>query len=747
MTRFLRYTLFCLGLTSMQVVSAQSPSDRDIERMLRGMSVKEKVGQMTQIDLGVIGRGVPCALQHPVSLDTAKCRIAFQQYRVGSVLNVGCGSGALYRQEWATILQGIHQLNQSMNTSGIPILYGIDAIHGANYTKGATLFPQPLAQAATWNSGLVKQAHEVCAYEVRATGIPWNFSPVLDLGRQPLWSRFFETFGEDVYLAKTMSRSAIEGYQGNDIQNPFKVAACMKHFLGYSNSVSGRDRTPASMDERTLREYYLPTFEEAIAAGAHTIMINSGEINGTPVHANADILTDLLRNELQFKGVAVTDWEDVYKLVDLHRVAANRKEAVYMAVMAGIDLCMTPNDFEFADLLIELVEEGRIPEARLDLSVRRLLILKRNLGLFEQTVFPSEMYPLFGSKQHADIAYQTAAEAITLLKNENNVLPLQTNDNIVVCGNAAYSTIYLNGAWTHTWQGTDASYVNPGKLTIAEAIQAQGNNKVFVIPSSQNLNSDALDMSLFRQANKIILCLGETPSTEVPGNINDLHLSNNEYALIHRLHALGKPIILVCAFNRPRLLEPIINKVSAIVYTYWSGDEGGCALADILYGKVNPSGKLPFTYPRYANAFVHYDRKRTEDLDTDFSMKAYNPLFDFGYGLSYSNFTYSNMQISDTVLGTNGTIEVRVRVKNNSQRVGKEVVQLYYNDLVASITPSVKKLMAYEKIELKPMEEKEVRFECKVAQFSFINKELERTTEPGFIELMIHENKQRIYVQ
>ncbi|MBU3677630.1 MAG: glycoside hydrolase family 3 protein, partial [Chitinophagaceae bacterium] len=514
MTRFFQYTLFCLGLTAMQLALAQSPSNRDIERMLRGMSVKDKVGQMTQIDLGVIARGAPCALQQPVSLDTAKCRIAFQQYRVGSVLNVGCGSGALYRQEWATILKGIHQFNQTLNPSGIPILYGIDAIHGANYTKGATLFPQPLAQAATWNQALVKQAHEVTAYEVRATGIPWNFSPVLDLGRQPLWSRFFETFGEDVYLAKTMSRSAIEGYQGNDVRNPFKVAACMKHFLGYSNPMSGRDRTPAFIDERTLREYYLPTFEEAIHAGAHTIMINSGEINGTPVHANADILTDLLRNELGFQGVAVTDWEDVYKLVDLHRVAANRKEAVYMAVMAGIDLCMTPNDFEFADLLLELVEEGRIPEVRLDLSVRRLLTLKRNLGLFEQTVFPAEMYPLFASKQHADIAYQTAAEAITLLKNENDVLPFQAKDKIVVCGNAAYSTVYLNGAWTHTWQGTDTSYVNPGKLSIAEAIQTHGKNAVFVIPNQNDFNRDSLDLTLFRQADKIVLCLGETPSTE-----------------------------------------------------------------------------------------------------------------------------------------------------------------------------------------------------------------------------------------
>ena len=729
-------------------VLAQPKNSRDIEAILRQMSIEEKAGQMTQIDLGVIAKGAPCALTQPVSLDTAKLRKAIETYHIGSVLNVGCGSGALTLNEWHSLLDELHRYNTAWSKSGIPILYGIDAIHGANYTKGATLFPQPLAQAATWNPTLIKKGYEATAYEVRATGIPWNFSPVLDLGRQPLWSRFFETFGEDVYLAKTMTQAAIEGYQGKDVKNPFKVAACMKHFLGYSMPLSGRDRTPTWIDERTLREYFLPTFEEAIRCGAKTVMINSGELNGIPVHANADILTELLRNELGFKGVAVTDWEDVYKLVDLHRVAANKKEAVYQAVMAGVDLCMVPNDFVFTDLLVELVKEGRIPEKRLDLSVRRILQLKMELGLFDQSRFPMSMYPLFGSANHTELAYQTATESITLLKNTASVLPLKTNESLVVLGESANLNTYLNGAWTHTWQGVDTAYQTPGKQTILDALK-QGSSKsvTYISNWEQAFPAHTALPTYLSTADKIIICLGEKPSTEVPGNINDLALLEKEYKFIEQVHSLGKPIILVCAFNRPRLLEPIINKVSAVLYTYWPGDEGGRAIADILYGKVNPSGKLPFTYPRYSNALIHYDRKRTEDLDIDFSMNAYQPLFDFGHGLSYAETEYSNLTVSDTVIVKNKTINVRVLVKNKSNIATKEVVQLYYNDLVASVTPSVKKLMAFQKINLAPYEEKEVSFSCSADQFSFINKNLERVSEPGDIELMINQFKQRVYVE
>ena len=723
--------------------------DVNIVALIKKMSIEEKAGQMTQIDLGVIAEGGICALKNPQTIDLKKIQEAISKYHIGSILNVGCGSGTISLENWHKILNTIHLENARLSKNNIPILYGIDAIHGANYTIGATLFPQQIAQAATWNPALVKKGYEITAYEVRATGIPWNFSPVLDLGRQPLWSRFFETFGEDVYLAKTMTKVAIEGYQGNDVSNPYKVASCMKHFLGYSMPLSGKDRTPAWISDRELREYFLPTFQTAISSGAKTVMINSGDINGTPVHANYDILTKLLRNELGFKGVAVTDWEDIYKLVYVHRIAKTKKEAVKMAIMAGIDMSMTPNDFEFTTLLVELVKEGSIPESRLDLSVKRILQLKKDLALFSQTEFEQSKYPLFGSEEHAKASYDVAKESMTLLKNKNNILPLKSNDKIFVCGPAANSLNLLNGAWTHTWQGVDPSYNTKNKFTILDALQNQNGLNVSYelgvsIDSIQNIEACLREA---KKADKIIICVGETPSTEIVGNINDLTLSFPQIELINQLATLEKPIILVCNFNRPRILNVIESKVDAILYSYLPGDEGGKAIKDVLIGIENPSGKLPFTYPRFVNSFVHYDHKATEDLDVDFSMNAYKPQFDFGFGMSYTTFEYSNLIVSDTNLYDKQKITVSVTVKNTGKVKGKEVVQLYYNDLVASITPSVKKLTKFSKIELKPNETRKIEFEIKKSDFSFINKDLKRVTEPGEIELIINNLKKIIYVQ
>ncbi len=723
--------------------------DVNIVALIKKMSIEEKAGQMTQIDLGVIAEGGICALKNPQTIDLKKIQEAISKYHIGSILNVGCGSGTISLENWHKILNTIHLENARLSKNNIPILYGIDAIHGANYTIGATLFPQQIAQAATWNPALVKKGYEITAYEVRATGIPWNFSPVLDLGRQPLWSRFFETFGEDVYLAKTMTKVAIEGYQGNDVSNPYKVASCMKHFLGYSMPLSGKDRTPAWISDRELREYFLPTFQTAISSGAKTVMINSGDINGTPVHANYDILTKLLRNELGFKGVAVTDWEDIYKLVNVHRIAKTKKEAVKMAIMAGIDMSMTPNDFEFTTLLVELVKEGSIPESRLDLSVKRILQLKKDLALFSQTEFEQSKYPLFGSEEHAKVSYDVAKESMTLLKNKNNILPLKSKDKIFVCGPAANSLNLLNGAWTHTWQGVDPSYNTKNKFTILDALQNQNGLNVSYelgvsIDSIQNIEACLREA---KKADKIIICVGETPSTEIVGNINDLTLSFPQIELINQLATLEKPIILVCNFNRPRILNVIESKVDAILYSYLPGDEGGKAIKDVLVGIENPSGKLPFTYPRFVNSFVHYDHKATEDLDVDFSMNAYKPQFDFGFGMSYTTFEYSNLIVSDTNLYDKQKITVSVTVKNSGKVKGKEVVQLYYNDLVASITPSVKKLTKFSKIELKPNETRKIEFEMKKSDFSFINKDLKRVTEPGEIELIINNLKKIIYVQ
>ncbi len=740
---FLPFLLLCL--------SAKAQTSTDLDALLKQMTLAEKVGQMSQIDMGVIAVGDICNLKNPQTIDIQKLKTAVEKYHIGSILNVGCGSGTIALDDWRKIMALIDTENKKNSRLKIPILYGIDAIHGATYTKGSTLFPQEIGQAATWNPAMVERANEISAYETRASALPWNFSPVLDLGRNPLWSRFFETYGEDVYLAKAMTRAAITGLQGNNTNNPYKVAACMKHFLGYSAPLSGKDRTPAWISDRELREYFLPTFQQAIAAGAKTVMINSGEINGTPVHANYDILTTLLRNELGFKGVAVTDWEDIYKLMDKHRVAANKKQAVKMAIMAGIDMSMTPNDFQFNDLLVELVKEGAVPEARIDESVLRILTLKRDLGLFEQMYFDKNLYEKFGSKEYAEVSYNIAGESMTLLKNKNNILPLQSKtEKILVCGAAANSLNLLNGAWTHTWQGVDTAYNNKGKLTILEALQQNFGKKNILYAKGSSLDSlKELKYCLqqAKKADKIIVCLGEKPCTEGVGNIDNLDLPQAQRTLVAELSKLHKPIILVCAFNRPRIIHDIVPLADAVLYAYLPGDEGGRAIADCINGTINPSGKLPFTYPKAANDLVHYDHKTTEEADVDFSMNAYRPEFDFGFGLSYSDFEYAPMKLSKTTLADSETIELSVTITNKSSRKGSEVVQLYYKDMVASITPCAKKLMGFQKISLNAGESKTVGFIISKDDFSFINKKLERITEAGEIELQINQHRKIIVIQ
>ena len=738
--------LFVNGFTSY----SQNPKiSMNIDSIIQLMTVEEKVGQMTQIDLGVIAEGNICKLKNPQSINLEKLKVAIQQYHIGSILNVGCGSGTISLDNWHSILNTIHSENKKTSRLQIPIIYGIDAIHGANYTMGATLFPQEIGQAATWNPSLVKQIYQTTAYETRASGIPWNFSPVLDLGRQPLWSRFFETFGEDIYLAKTMVKVAVEGQQGASVNNPYKLASCMKHFLGYSMPLSGKDRTPAWISDRELREYFLPTFEAAIKQGAKTVMINSGEINGTPVHINYDILTKLLRDELGFKGVAVTDWEDIYKLVNVHRVAENKKEAVRLAIMAGVDMSMTPNDFEFNKLLIELVKEGAISESRINISVKRILQLKYDLGLFTQTEFSKEKYPLFGSKEHTEISYKAASESITLLKNNNHTLPLKKNENVFVCGPAANSLMLLNGAWTHSWQGTDTLYETPNKQSILKALESVSQTSIpySIGTSTEKIIDIETCVKKAAEADKIIVCLGETPCTELPGNIDNLSLPTAQEKLVLKLLELKKPIILICCFNRPRIIKNISDKVEAILYCYLPGDEGGRAIADCIYGNVNPSGKLPFTYPADVNAFLHYDHKTSEELATNFTMNGYQPAFDFGFGLSYSTFTYGELVMSKNELTDNDSVKLSIEVKNNSKVKGHEVVQVYYHDLFASITPSAKRLFAFEKITLEPFETKSVSCYVRKEDLSFINKDLIRITEPGDFEIIINKQKKMLHVK
>ncbi len=730
-----------LCLLAAHTMSAQ-PSV-DIDQLISSMSLEEKVGQMCQVDLGVVAKGDICQLKIPQQIDKEKLRRAIEKYQVGSILNVGCGAGAMTLDQWRSILLEIETTNQTYQKHNIPIIYGIDAIHGAGYTLGSILLPQQLAQAATWNPELVQRGYEMTAYETRASGLPWNFSPVLDLGRQPLWSRFFETFGEDIHLAKSMTTAAIQGLQGEDISDPYRLAACMKHFLGYSNPISGKDRTPVYMSDLTLREYYLPTFQRAIALGAATVMINSGEIDGIPVHANKDILTGLLRDELGFEGVAVTDWEDIWKLVNFHHVAATKKEAVKMAIDAGIDMSMVPNDMEFCDLLIALVKEGSISMERIDLSVRRILQLKKNLGLFEHFTYPKEKYPDFGSYKHKDISYLTAAESITLLLNENNTLPLQEKDKVLFCGPGADAPIYLLGAWSRSWQGIDSDLPEESIWDVATVEM----NAEILQWNENSASSPTTLATLSKDAKAIIICLAEKPSTELPGNSHSIELPESQKALVREMKALGKKVILVCNFNRPLIITEEVEMADAVVYAYQPGTMGATAIVDVLLGRISPSGKLPFTYPKYINTLVHYDRKHSEEMAPDFTNTAYDPLFDFGHGLSYSTFSYGALHLDQKNFKIEDSIRIDIDIKNTGTRDAKEVVQVYYSDEVASVTPSVRRLCGYQKVKIKSGETKKVTISIPVSELSFVGRDLQRVVEPGDFIINVNGQTKKIHVQ
>lgn len=718
-------------------------SNVDIDALIAKMTIEEKVGQMTQLNLDVVCEGGIYNLVEPHHIEPAKLHKALVEYHVGSILN--CGGHAYGLDQWHTIINTIQQVATTETRLKIPVIYGIDAIHGANYTLGSTLFPQPLAQAASWNTDMVKRGGEITAYEVRATGIPWNFSPVLDLGRDPRWSRLFETYGEDVLLATEMGLATIEGYQGNNLADAYHVAACMKHFLGYSMPRTGKDRTPVYIDEIQLREYFLPTFQAAINAGAATVMINSGELNGIPVHADKKILTDLLRSELGFKGVAVTDWEDIMKLNNIHMVAPTLKDAVYMAIDAGIDMCMVPNDYDFTILLTELVKEGKISEARLDVSVKRILELKKQLGLFEQPFTPANTdYKKFGSAEFARAAQNMAEESITLLKNNNQTLPLNLETKIFVTGPAANSTTYLNGAWTRTWQGADTIWNDQSKYTIREAFNAA--TTTFI--ASDNMSDASVREKMLAAAKAsdvIIICLGEKPSTEKVGDIDALTMPDNQQQLVGLLKSVGKPIVLVLVENRPLIVNDIEPLCDAIVLAYEPGDYGGLALANIIYGKVNPSGKLPFTYPRHEASLLWYDHKHTETLDQTFGRKAFNPQWEFGYGLSYTTFQYSNLKISNDTLST-GNLQISVDVTNTGNSAGKEVVQLYIADRYASITPSVKRLRGFEKVEIKPGATLIVTFTISAKDLAFVGRDEQWISEAGWFDIMLGSEKSSFYL-
>lgn len=725
-------------------MKSQSTSiDNKIGHIISQMTLAEKVGQMTQVTLAVISNGPMENPKMPQRIDSLKLKEAILKYHVGSIL--GVVNHAYSREHWYQLQKQIQDMAARTRLK-IPIIYGVDAIHGATYTLGATLFPQEIGMAATWNPTLMEKAASITAYETRASAIPWVFSPVLGLGKQPAWPRLYETLGEDVYLAKTMGRAIIKGYQGNDISNKYKVASCMKHYLGYSFPLSGKDRTPAWIPEVYLREYFLPPFAEAVKAGAHTLMINSSIVNGIPVHANHHFLTDILRNELHFKGIAVSDWEDIKNLYSRYHYASSDKEAVKMAVMAGVDMSMVPYDYSFEKYLIELVKEGQVPMWRINQAVKRILRVKEELGLFDHPYYPESDYPDFGSAAFQKVNLKSAQESITLLKNQSQVLPLpKKHVKILVTGFAANSMEALNGGWSYTWQGTETDKYTKDKLTILKAIEKKiGKNNVLYTKGTLFNKSldDRQTLRMARQADYIILCLGELAYAETPGNINDLYLPDNQAKFALKLAKTGKPVILVLTEGRPRLISKFADKMKGIIMAYLPGNQGGNAISDVLFGDVNPSGKLPITYPKYPNSLENYDITYGEQY-----IHAYDPQFPFGFGLSYTSFAYDNLKLSSDTMVGDQNITVSVDIKNTGKRAGKEVAELFVGDLYASIVPPVKQLRGFDKIELQPGETRTVKFTLNKEDLSFINKKLKRVTEPGEFNLFINHLTAKFYVK
>ncbi|HTD39680.1 MAG TPA: glycoside hydrolase family 3 N-terminal domain-containing protein [Mucilaginibacter sp.] len=706
--------------------------DKKVDVLIAKMTLEEKVGQMTEVTLDVVSKSNASSHQ----LDPDKLKEAIMKYHVGSILNV---SGFAYdRKHWYEVISQI-QAEAGKDRLKIPVIYGIDAIHGVTYTLGSTLFPQEIAMAATFNRDIVHKAGEITAYETRASYIPWNYSPVLDLGKSPLWPRIYETFGEDPYLVKTMGASIITGYQGSNVGDKYHVAACMKHYLGYSYPLSGKDRTPAWIPDRYMREYFLPPFAEAVKAGAKTLMINSGEINGVPIHGSKYMLTDVLRGELHFDGIAVTDWRDIQYLHDRHHIAATQKDAVMIAINAGIDMSMVPYDYTFFTYLVELVKEGKVPMSRINEAVHRILKVKYELGLFERPVGNPDDYPKFGSDEFRSVSLQAATEAITLLKNNNNVLPLKKNIKVLVTGPTANTMRSLDGGWSYNWQGDLADKLAVGKNTILKAIEQKiGKDNVTYQPGTsfdQLQNVDGV-VSAAKNADAIVLCLGELSYTENVGNIDDLNLPAAQTQLALELAKTGKPIILVLAEGRPRIVTEAESHSAATIMAYLSGNEGGDALANILFGDANPSGRLSITYPRYTNSLNSYYRKNLENGNPD-DKHGYNPLYEFGTGLSYTTFSYTNLHISKPELNDGETLTISVDVKNTGALEGKESVLLYTGQMYASISPDFKRLRAYNKIDLKPGEVKTVTFKITPKDLAFVNDVSKTVTEAGDFKIMI----------
>ena len=733
-----------------QTVPPAIPSDPEIEaniqNWLKKMTIEEKIGQMCEITIDVV-TDFEASQKDGFTLDKAKLDTVIGKYKVGSLLNVPL-SIAQPKEKWAEAIRQIQEL--SMKEIGIPCIYGVDQIHGTTYTLDGTLFPQGVNMGATFNRDLVKREAEISAYETKAGCIPWTYAPVVDLGRDPRWSRMWENYGEDCYVNAEMGKASVIGFQGEDPNHigKYNVAACMKHYMGYGVPVSGKDRTPSSISRSDMREKHFAPYLAAVRQGALSVMVNSGVDNGMPFHANREYLTQWLKEDLNWDGLVVTDWADINNLCTRDHIAATKKEAIKIAINAGIDMSMVPYEVSFCDYLKELVQEGEVPMSRIDDAVARVLRLKYRLGLFDKPYWSTEDYPKFGSKAFADVALQAAEESEVLLKNEGGILPLAKGKKILLAGPNANSMRCLNGGWSYSWQGHRADECAQAYNTIYEALCNKfGKENIIYEPGvtyapykNDNWweeNTPEIDKSVAaaQNADVIIACIGENSYCETPGNLTDLNLSMNQQNLVKALAATGKPVILILNEGRPRLIKNIEPLAKAVINVMLPGNYGGDALANLLAGDANFSGKMPYTYPKHINALATYDYKPCENIGQMGGNYNYDSVMDiqwpFGFGLSYTTYKYSNLKVDKAQFTADDELTFTVDVTNTGSVAGKESVLLYSKDLVASSTPDNIRLRNFEKVSLNPGETKTVTMKLKGSDLAFVNYYGKWTLEKG----------------
>lgn len=755
----LSISLLALAYTAsanVPVIKSDPKIEAQVEQTLKKLTLEEKIGQMMELVTDLFGANDKNGVFY---IDEHKTDSILSRYKIGSILNAP-NTCAPTAKQWEKYIAQIQKI--SMKRIGIPCVFGLDQNHGSTYTQGGTLFPQNINVAATFNREIARRSAEATAYETRAVSVPWTYSPTVDLGRDARWPRIWENFGEDCYLSSEMGKAMVYGFQGDDPNNidQYHIATSMKHFMGYGVPWTGKDRTPAYISPADLREKHFAPFLAGLQAGALTVMVNSASVNGVPMHANKEFLTGWLKEETGWDGVLITDWADINNLYTREMVAKDKKDALCIAINAGIDMIMEPYSCDACGYLVELVKEGKIPMSRIDDACRRVLRMKYRLDLFKNPTQKLKNYPKFGGEEFAKLALEGATESMVLLKNEGNILPLQHGKKILLTGPNANQMRCLDGGWSYTWQGHRADEFAGKYNTIYEAFCNEYGKENVILNQGVTYNEKGKyweenepqiqeAVAAAKDADVIVACIGENSYTETPGNLTDLWLSENQRNLVKALAQTGKPVILVLNEGRPRLIADIEPLAQGIINILIPGNMGGDALANLVSGKSNFSGKMPYTYPKEINSLANYDFKKSEEVGTMEGAYDYNAKitqqWGFGYGLSYTSYKYSNLKVSQSDFRHGDIIKVSVDVKNTGKVAGKESVLLFSSDLIASIVPDGRRLRAFDKVELQPGETKTVTFELKADDLAFVGWNGKWRLEEGDFKLMIADQSADIH--